>query len=94
MGRAGLLASYFAGVVSSGGGSPGRPLQPLGLFRQLCHRHALLLLHPDGYRIKQTKSHKEFPTIVPFLHRQLVICANVSVQVSPGTACSQTHLPF
>lgn len=44
-----LLPGDFPGVIPPGSRSPGCPLQSLGLLRQLCHRHALLLV-PEGVK--------------------------------------------
>lgn len=100
--RVGLLASYFPGVVSSGGGSPGCPLQSLGLFWQLWRGHALLLLHPDGFRVKQMTSYNAFQISILFRElrsltglsfrfcSQLIISANFTLQASLGTvSCHQ-----
>lgn len=50
-----LLAGYFPGVVASGSGSPGRPLQSLSFLWQLWHWHALLLV-PDEVEIWKGKN--------------------------------------
>lgn len=84
--RAALLASDFPGVVASGGGSPGCPLQPLGFFWQLWHRNIFLLLHSDRFGIK----HRTKNFIFQYFLREH--CTLVGLQFCCCTVCSLSEL--